>query len=105
MPAKSEIKVDYEPGTVTIVKQHDGSYLKLAKVNGEYDATNRVAAMSYLHEREAAGEVVTGLLFIDESAEDLHANLNTVDTALNALGERELCPGSATLTDVNAEYR
>jgi len=31
MPAKAEIKVDYEPGTVTIVKQHDGTYLKLAK--------------------------------------------------------------------------
>ena len=105
MPAKAEIKVDYEPGTVSIVKQHDGTFLKLAKVHGDYDPTNRVAAMTYLQEHEAKGEVVTGLIFIDESAEDLHANLNTVDVPLNQLGENELCPGPATLADVNAEYR
>ena len=105
MPAKAEIKVDYEPGPVTVVKQHDGTFLKLAKVHGDYDPTNRVAAMTYLQEREAAGEVVTGLLFLDEAAEDLHANLDTVDVALNRLGERELCPGSDALAELNAEYR
>jgi 2-oxoglutarate ferredoxin oxidoreductase subunit beta len=105
MPARTEITVDYAPGTATVVKQHDGSFLKLAKLHPDYDPTNRAAAMAYLQEREAAGEVVTGLLFIDHEAADLHANLNTVDRALNGLDEADLCPGEAELGAVNDDYR
>jgi 2-oxoglutarate ferredoxin oxidoreductase subunit beta len=105
VPAREEITVEYAPGTVQVVKQHDGSLLKLAKLHGDYDPTDRVSAMAYLQEREAAGEVVTGLLYIDEQAQDLHANLGTVDVALNRLSERDLCPGSDALAQLNAEYR
>src|SRR5205814_8019717 len=52
-----------------------------------------------------AGEVVTGLLYLEEQADDLHANLNTVAVPLNRLGERELCPGAAKLAEINADYR
>jgi 2-oxoglutarate ferredoxin oxidoreductase subunit beta len=102
---REEIKVDYEPGTVREVRQHDGSILRLAKVHGDYDPTDRVAAMQYLQEHEAKGEVVTGLIFLDEGAQDLHENLGTIAAPLNGLVERDLCPGSAALTDLNAEYR
>jgi 2-oxoglutarate ferredoxin oxidoreductase subunit beta len=105
VPARQEIKVDYEPGTVRMVRQHDGSFLKLAKIHGDYDPTDRAAAMKYLQEHEAKGEVVTGLIYVDESASDLHANLGTVATPLNKLVEKDLCPGSAALADMNAEYR
>ncbi len=105
VPAREEITAEYAPGTVTMVKQHDGSYLKLSKVDASYDATNRAQAIAYLQEREAKGEVVTGLLYIDESAEDLHKNLNTVQAPLNRLGTKELCPGSAKLAALNDEYR
>ena len=105
VPDREEITASYAPGTVTMVKQHDGSFLKLSKVDASYDATNRVAAMAYLQEREAKGEIVTGLLYIDETAEDIHKNLGTVKTPLNRLGEKELCPGSAKLAALNDEYR
>ncbi len=51
------------------------------------------------------GEVVTGLLYLEEQADDLHAGLNTTATPLNKLTERELCPGSAKLAALNDEYR
>jgi 2-oxoglutarate ferredoxin oxidoreductase subunit beta len=51
------------------------------------------------------GEVLTGVLYIEEDTDDLHANLNTVPVPLNQLGENELCPGSAKLAELNAEYR
>jgi 2-oxoglutarate ferredoxin oxidoreductase subunit beta len=105
VPPRTEITADYLPGTTTLVQQHDGSFLRLAKLHESYDPTNRVAAIAYLQEREAAGEVVTGLLYIDESAQDLHANLNTVDAPLNGLGATDLCPGVAALEDINADYR
>ena len=61
----------------------------------------RVTAASH----HAKGEVVTGLLYLDPEAGDLHRHLNTVPTALNALSEAELCPGIGALEDINAALR
>ncbi|HVV64387.1 MAG TPA: 2-oxoacid:ferredoxin oxidoreductase subunit beta [Rhizomicrobium sp.] len=105
IPAREEITVDFEPGTTEIVRQHDGSTIKLAKLHPDYDPTDRIAALSHLQERQAAGEIVTGLLYVDPEPEDLHAHLKTVATPLNRLGEKELCPGAAALADANAAYR
>jgi 2-oxoglutarate ferredoxin oxidoreductase subunit beta len=102
---RAEIKADYEPGTVTEVKQHDGSVLRLNKLDPAYDPHDRSKAMAYLQERHAHGEVVTGLLYIEENADDLHHHLNTVKTPLNKLNEKALCPGSAKLAALNDEYR
>ena len=102
---RETISIDYEPGTVETVTQHDGSVLKLAKLHADYDPHDRTAALRYLQERHAAGEVVTGLLFIDPDPKDIHANLNTAASALNRLNENELCPGAAALEKINLSYR
>jgi 2-oxoglutarate ferredoxin oxidoreductase subunit beta len=102
---RDEIRLDQEPGTVELVRQHDSSYLKLRKLAPDYDPTSKIAAMNYLQERHHAGEIVTGLLYVDPQAEDLHDRLETVERPLNALGEAELCPGSAALAKVNAGLR
>ena len=102
---REEIKVNIAPGTVETVVQHDGTIIKLAKLHEDYNPHDRAAAMAYIHDHAARGEVVTGLLYLDSEAEDLHANLNTVQTPLNRLGVEELCPGSKALDAVNASYR
>jgi 2-oxoglutarate ferredoxin oxidoreductase subunit beta len=61
--------------------------------------------MNYLQSRAAAGELVTGLIYMDGSATDMHHNLNTVSQPLNLLSERELCPGSKGLDAFNASHR
>jgi 2-oxoglutarate ferredoxin oxidoreductase subunit beta len=61
--------------------------------------------MGFLQERAAAGEVVTGLLYVDPEAEDLHDALGTTQTPLNALNTADLTPGSAALSDINASLR
>jgi 2-oxoglutarate ferredoxin oxidoreductase subunit beta len=61
--------------------------------------------MNYLQERHAAGEIVTGLLYVDPEPRDLHGHLATVERPLNALGEAELCPGAAALDRLNASLR
>jgi len=103
--ARDPITVDHEPGTVQVVQQHDGSFLKLSKLAADYDPTDRVKAMTYLQEHHAKGEVVTGLLYVEEDAQDLHDGLRTAAVPLNKMGERELCPGSAKLAALNDEYR
>jgi 2-oxoglutarate ferredoxin oxidoreductase subunit beta len=102
---REEITADYLPGELVEVPQHDGSILRLRKLAADYDATDRIKVMNFLQQRQAAGEVVTGLLYIDPKAEDLHTHLNTLDAPLNQLGTRELCPGSVTLERINASLR
>jgi 2-oxoglutarate ferredoxin oxidoreductase subunit beta len=87
------------------VTQHDGSVLRLRKLHSDYDPTDRYAAMNYMHQHAAQGEVVTGLLYIDPLATDLHCALNTSASPLAALGPEVLCPGSAMLDKINASLR
>ncbi len=102
---RDEITTDYEPGTVQEVTQHDGSVLRLFKLHKEYDPHDRIAAMQYQQMRAAQGEIVTGLIYMDPDASHLHEAINTVDTPLNKMSEKDLCPGSAILEKINAGYR
>ncbi|MEQ1753856.1 MAG: 2-oxoacid:ferredoxin oxidoreductase subunit beta [Micropepsaceae bacterium] len=102
---RDEITVEYAPGEVQEVEQHDGSIIRLHKLDPAYDPTSKVAAMDYLQRHHEKGELVTGLLYLDPNPHDLHAFLDTVDVPLNRLGEKELCPGSKILEAINDDYR
>ena len=105
IPKRETITTEYDAGSVQEVKQHDGSVLRLRKVADDFDSHDRAAALNYLHERAAQGEIVTGLLFVEPEPEDLHKHLNTVDASLNSLSEKELCPGQTTLQTINDSLR
>jgi 2-oxoglutarate ferredoxin oxidoreductase subunit beta len=102
---RSEITTQYAPGEVVEVRQHDGSLLRLRKLHSDYNPTDRNAAMNYMQTHQARGEVVTGLLYVDPLATDLHTALNTSDTPLNMLGVQQLCPGAGALDRINASLR
>src|SRR5204863_1523229 len=91
MVARQAITANYAPGTVERVVQHDGSVLHLRKLALDYDPCDRISAMTYLQQRHAAGEIVTGLLFVEADHGDLHESLDTVEAPPNALDEAELC--------------
>ena len=61
--------------------------------------------MNYMQTHQARGEVVTGLLYVDPLATDLHTALNTSQVPLNALGGPHLCPGARALEKINASLR
>jgi len=105
IPRREEIVVDYAEGQVVEVEQHDGTVMLLRKLHREYDQHNRIAAMNYVAEHQAKGEVVTGLLFVDAAAQDLHEHLGTVDVPINSLQAAQLCPGQATLDKINHSLR
>jgi len=102
---RDEITADYAPGTIETVTQHDGSVLRLRKLHADYDPHDRLSVVTYLQEREAAGEVVTGLLYVEPTPKDLHDHLSTVETPLNALDDAALVPGAAALEKFNASLR
>ncbi|MBP9905498.1 MAG: 2-oxoacid:ferredoxin oxidoreductase subunit beta [Rhodoferax sp.] len=101
----SEITADYPAGSVVEVEQHDGTSLRLRKLHTDYDPTDRFAAMAYMQSRAALGEIVTGLLYIDPLATDLHMALNTIASPLNTLNAKQLNPGKTALDKINASLR
>jgi 2-oxoglutarate ferredoxin oxidoreductase subunit beta len=105
MSSRMPIEVKYEPGTVEVVEQHDGSKLTLRKLAADYELHDRGAALGFLQHHAAKGQIVTGLLYVEHESEDLHAHLHTVERPLNALSEKELCPGQAALDKINASLR
>ena len=102
---RAEITVDFAEGELIDVTQHDGSIVRLRKLSLNFNPNDRVAAMNYVHERQAKGEVVTGLLYVDSDAHDLHEHFNTTDVPINRLGAKELSPGAATLVKINNSLR
>jgi len=99
------ITAEPAPGEVIELPQPDGSLMRLRKLHKDYDPTDRVAALSQMLAMQAAGEIATGLLYVEPQAADLHAALHTVAVPLNRLGEAELCPGPAVLAGINAGLR
>src|SRR3546814_4262210 len=71
---RAEIAVDYDAGQAIDVEQHDGSVLRLRKLDADYDPRDRIAAMNLIQQRHARGEVVTDLLHVHAEASDLHGH-------------------------------
>ena len=102
---RDEITTQYAPGSVVDVEQHDGKFLRLRKLKADYDPTDRLQAMNQVQIHQARGEVLTGLLYLDADATDLHAAMNTTATPLNALDAQKLCPGASAMAKLNASLR
>ena len=54
---------------------------------------------------EGGGANVSGAVFVDPDAADLHDSLNTVDTPLNKLTDADLIPSTGALEKINASLR
>ena len=102
VPHREPIEADVPAGGVQNVMLHDGGMLRLRKLHAEFDARDKVSALAYLEAHRAMGEVVTGLLYVEDEPLDLHDAQNTVAVPLNALSDAELVPGSAALARFNA---
>ena len=102
---RDPITVDYAPGSVQVVEQHDGTRLALRKLDADYDVHDRLAAMAFLQKHAAKGQVVTGLLYVDPERRTCTPTSTRWDTPLNTLGAKDLCPGTAALEKINASLR
>lgn len=105
VPDAEEITAEYAEGSATRVRMHDGSSVLFRKVPADYDPTRRDAVHRYLEERQRAGEIPTGLLFLDDGAPEMHAGARTVKTPLARVPFEQLCPGSAALDALQEQYR
>ena len=105
VPLRHEIAAEAAPAGVTTVTMHDGSTVRFRRVAEEYDPTDRDAAYAFVRAHHALGEVVTGLLYLDEQAPEMHAVLGTDVRPLVDIPFAELCPGRAAMAELMAEYQ
>ena len=101
----SEILAHIGQNGAVNVTMHDGSVVRFKGVPPNYDPTDREKVVAFLEEHQGKGEVVTGLLFLDENVPDLHEMNQTSAVPLTRVPYEKLCPGSSALDALQAEYR
>jgi 2-oxoglutarate ferredoxin oxidoreductase subunit beta len=100
VPFFEDITIDYEPGTTTEVTMHDGSRLLLHKLERDYDPTDKVHALTVLHEMASRGELPTGVLYVERDRPHFIDLLNVVDEPLASLPVERVRPPRAVLDQI-----
>jgi 2-oxoglutarate/2-oxoacid ferredoxin oxidoreductase subunit beta len=105
IPAFENISVEYDPGTTVEVTMHDGSRLRLRKLEEDYDPTNKIQAITRLNQAKEKDEMLTGVLYVNTQAPTFLDMLNTADEPLATLPVSVLRPGREVLEQVMEELR
>lgn len=105
VPPAKEIKAAYDEGSAMSIELHGGSKIVLRKIEKDYDPTSRAVSFKYLRDRLNAGEITTGLLYIDNSRKEMHDLMGNIDTPLSELALDTLHPGKEELKKILSRYR
>src|SRR5579872_1843823 len=105
IPAFENISVDYHPGTTLEVEMHDGSKLRLRKLEEDYNPTDRIHAITRLNEAKEKGEMLTGVLYVNTKVPTFLDLLNITDQPLATLPASAVRPGPEVLEQVMEELR
>ncbi|MCP4138971.1 MAG: 2-oxoacid:ferredoxin oxidoreductase subunit beta [Chloroflexi bacterium] len=103
IPARDEIMIeDFEEGTTQDVTMHDGSTIRLQKLERDYDPTDRIAAVQIIEESRANNLLLTGLIYVEPERLTLMDTLNLPEEPINRLKEKDLRPAPETMKKINA---
>jgi 2-oxoglutarate ferredoxin oxidoreductase subunit beta len=105
VPSFEDINVEIPEGEVREVQLHDGSRLRIRKLDRDYDPTSKLAALSALEEAEAKGEVLTGVLYVNPEKPTFLDLLNLGEEPLATLPESNVRPSQEVLDQVMEELR
>jgi 2-oxoglutarate ferredoxin oxidoreductase subunit beta len=105
VPVFDDITVDYDPGSTVDVTMHDGSHLRLRKLEETYDPTNRIEAIHRLNQSHPKGEVLTGVFYVNPKAPNFVDLLNITDHPLATLPESVVRPSREVLEQAMEELR
>lgn len=105
VPFFEEIEIEAPEGEVREVELHDGSRLRLRTLDRDYDPTDKLRAITALHEAARRGEVLTGILYVDNQAPTLLDLLHLGDAPLGTLPESKTRPSREALDEIMEELR
>jgi 2-oxoglutarate ferredoxin oxidoreductase subunit beta len=100
-----EITAAYAEGEVLPVTMHDGTRIRLRKVDRQYNPVDRPAAYEYIQRKLGEREFLTGLLYVEPAETDFHDLNDTPGVPLNSVPYEKLTPGSTALQKILARYR
>ncbi|HEV2697926.1 MAG TPA: 2-oxoacid:ferredoxin oxidoreductase subunit beta [Terriglobales bacterium] len=105
IPVFEDITVEYDPGTTMEVTMHDGSRLRLRKLEEDYDPTDKIRAITRLNEAKKDGDMLTGVLYVNTQSPTFLDMLNITDQPLATLPASVVRPGREVLEQVMEEMR
>jgi len=105
VPSFENIEVDYDPGTTATVRMHDGSELRLRKLDRDYDATDRAGALRLMAEAHEKGEILTGVFYVNTKAPSFMDVLHVTDEPLAMLPQAIVRPPKQALDEIMDELR
>ncbi|HMT20766.1 MAG TPA: 2-oxoacid:ferredoxin oxidoreductase subunit beta [Promineifilum sp.] len=101
VPREAEIEIEaYDPGEVRVVEMHDGSFIKLRRLETDYDPTDRMGAMHRLQWAQETQEFITGLVYYNDSRPNLAETSRLGETSLSALDDARIRPGREALAEL-----
>jgi 2-oxoglutarate ferredoxin oxidoreductase subunit beta len=100
VPFFEDISVDYDPGSTLDITMHDGSRLRLRKIEESFDPTSKTEALRLLTESHDKGEIITGLFYVNTRQENFLTLVNVVDEPLATLPESKVRPPKEVLDEV-----
>jgi 2-oxoglutarate ferredoxin oxidoreductase subunit beta len=105
VPAYDEITVEIPEGEVRDVQLHDGSHLRIRKLNRDYDPTQKLAALAAIEDAEKKGEVLTGVLYVNTGKPNFLEMLHLAEEPLATLPEAKVRPPKQALDEIMEELR
>jgi 2-oxoglutarate ferredoxin oxidoreductase subunit beta len=105
VPIGEPITTSMEFDEVKDIALHDGSTIKLHKLQSKFDPTDKNTIIQAIASGREKGELLTGLLYLDTMQPDLASMIDLTDVPLNSLTEDKLSPGSEILEKINQGFR
>ena len=105
VPIAKTINTSYEEGETQNLTMHDGTVIQLHKLAKDWDPLDRFSAINAMQTAKTKGEILTGLLYMNQDSRELHDLIQTTEKPLNSLTEKDLCPGSQLLEGINESFR
>ncbi|MFB3915632.1 MAG: 2-oxoacid:ferredoxin oxidoreductase subunit beta [Terriglobales bacterium] len=105
VPSFEEIDVEYEAGEVLDVTMHDGSRLRLRKLEEDYDPSSKAVALKRLAEAHERNEILTGIFYVNPSAPNFMDLLDMTERPLASLPQDVIRPPREALEKAMEELR
>jgi 2-oxoglutarate ferredoxin oxidoreductase subunit beta len=103
--AKEEIEVDaYEEGQVIDVPMHDGTHVRLKKLDKDYDPRSKAQAYAVLEEAQREELFLTGLIYYEEPRPTLAEIEQLTDDPIGLQTDDRVRPGQDKLDKIMKSF-
>ncbi len=106
VPAEEEITIEeYPEGEIIPVEMHDGTVIRLKKLDRDHDPRSRAQAISVLEQAQREQLFITGLVYYEEPRPTLADTLEITEEPLSHLSEAKQRPSKEALDKIMDSFK